>query len=461
MNKKRIKRAIGLVAGILVFLIVNFAPLSNIEPQGQTCLALTLMTVVWWATQIAQPAYVGGIYLLGLILLGVAPPELVLKPWTGSIMWLVIGAYLIAGAVKESGLGERIAYWFIMKFVRSWKGLVVAIFIITFILALLIPHPFPRAFLILTVMLVVCDAAKMSKADKIKIGFMVFAAAAPCSMFFLTGDAVINPLCVEQSGVDCGFIQWFIYMSVPMLVAAGGTLLLGLFLFKPEKELDINFEEVQAKRDSLGNFSEMEIRTVVWLIIAILLWLTDTIHGINIGWVTLLVALFMSLPVVGEVLTPDSWKGVPIQVLIFLTSAMAIGIVGGATGMNQWVADTVLPSSVPTNIFVLTLMMVAITIVVHMVMGSVIAVMGICIPAFLYFTAGTDISPLAVAMIVYSAINIHYILPFHNLAILVGVGEENAGYTSNETIKMGVPLTIVVFLTGLAQAAWFSLFGLM
>ena len=92
-------------------------------------------------------------------------------------MWMVIGAYLIAAAVKDSGLGGRIAYWFALKFVRGWTSLVVSIFALTFILSLLIPHPFPRAFMILAVMLVICDAAKMPRGDKNKVGFLVFAAA--------------------------------------------------------------------------------------------------------------------------------------------------------------------------------------------------------------------------------------------------------------------------------------------
>ena len=57
---KRMKtKKIGFIAGILVALIIHFLPLQGIEPAGQTCLALTLMTVVWWATQVAQSGYVG------------------------------------------------------------------------------------------------------------------------------------------------------------------------------------------------------------------------------------------------------------------------------------------------------------------------------------------------------------------------------------------------------------------
>ena len=47
-------------------------------------------------------------------------------------------------------------------------------------------------------------------------------------------------------------------------------------------------------------------------------------------------------------------------------------------------------------------------------------------------------------MIAYIAINAHFILPFHNLAILVGVGEDNGMYTEKETIKFGVPFKMCI-----------------
>jgi len=93
-------KQIGMVLGILVFLILKFINLpGEISPEGQTCLALTLMVVVWWAFQIAQSGFTSGIYLALLAILGVAEPTVVFSAWTGTTMYLVIGAYLIADAV--------------------------------------------------------------------------------------------------------------------------------------------------------------------------------------------------------------------------------------------------------------------------------------------------------------------------------------------------------------------------
>ena len=84
--------------------------------------------------------------------------------------------------------------------------------------------------------------------------------------------------------------------------------------------------------------------------------------------------------------------------LVFLTAAMGIGTVGGATGMNGWIASVVLPGSVPDNLFVLALLIAVITVVIHMFMGSVMAVLGICVPAFIAFTSGSGVSSITIAI---------------------------------------------------------------
>ena len=478
-NKFLTKRYIGFFLAIVVFLLIKFVlPLDSLgsvtlSEGGKNCLALSLGAVVMWACGVAQPGYTGILYCALLVLMQVVPDAdgvpsmaatvaVAFGAWTKGTMWIVVGAYLIAGAVKDSGLGQRIAYAFMLKFVKSAKSLILSIFALTFVLALLIPHPFPRAFLILAVVSVIAESAGYGEDDRGKLGFLIFAAAVPCSMFFMTGDSTLNPLVASygaNGGAAIGFIDWFIYMSVPMVVATLCTIILALALFKPSKELVYDREEVLAKQAALGKLSEKEIRTIVWLVIAIALWLT--VSGDYLAWVTLVIGVLMAMPVIGEVLTPASWGSVDIKTLMFLTAAMAIGSVGGATGMNAWIAVVVLPSTVPANPYLFALLVCALTMVIHMFMGSVMAGLGICVPAFLTFIQGTSVSPIAVALIVFTAINLHYILPFHNLAILVGEGKDAGGYTSKEAMKMGIPLTVVTFLVVLVEAFWFSTLGLM
>jgi len=458
---KKYSKQIGLILGIIVFLILKSVSLpGEISPQGQTCLALTLMVVIWWAFQIAQSGFTSGVYLALLAIMGVAEPTVIFSAWTGTTMYLVIGAFLIADAVKASGLGERIAYNIIIKFVTNFKSVIVCIFLITFVLSLLIPHPWPRAFLIMAVMKVLIDSAKIPREDAIKIGLTVFAASVPVSLIFLTGDAVINPLAVANSGMELNWLGWLKLMGIPAITCAIITMFLIIVLFKPSQEIVVDKAAMREKLRAMGKFTDVEIRTAIWLVIAILLWLTDSLHGINIGWVTLIVPMCMSLPIVGKVLTPKSWGVVPVHVLIFLTAAMAIGRVGAITGMNSWIAAVLMPANMPANMFVLAALITLLAVIMHMLLGSVIAVMGVAIPAILAATVPLGLNPLAPTMLIYLAIAAHYILPFHNLNMLVGSGEENGMYGQKETIRLGIPLTAVMFIVNVCiMIPWFKIIG--
>ena len=127
--------------------------------------SLTLMTVIFWAAKVADSAYIASLFLMLLLIFEIAPAEEVLSLWTSQTVYLVIGAYLIAAAVERSGLGERIAYKFIIRFVDSFRSIIISIFALTFLLSLIIPHPWPRAFIIMSVMSVVIENAGINKND--------------------------------------------------------------------------------------------------------------------------------------------------------------------------------------------------------------------------------------------------------------------------------------------------------
>ncbi len=454
------KQVIGFFSGIIVLIAALLLPLNGLAWEGQVFLGLTLMTVVWWAAQVAQSGYVGGFYIVCLCILKLADTKVIFASWTGSTLWLVIGAYMIATAVKRSGLGERISYMYILKFVRSWKSIIIGIFVLTLILSLLIPNPWSRAFLIMSVMSVIIKAAKMPKEDAVKVGFTVFAASVPVSLIFMTGDSIINPLVISYSTESINFVRWFVIMGPPAIFLSIMNILLILILFKPTKEVSMNFEEVKKAQSELGKVNEKEIRTLIWILIAIILWVTNGITGLDIGWVTLAVAMCLSLPVIGNVLTAKEWGEVPVHVLVFLTAAMAIGKVGAETGLNDWLAVTLFPGKMPENIFILAIFIGVIAVVIHMFIGSVIAAMGVAVPAVLVCTNALGINPFVIAAIIYLVVYTHYVMPFHHLNILVGQGEENGLYTQKETMKMGIPLLVPVFLTVIFGVLWFSVLGL-
>ncbi|MGM0602444.1 MAG: hypothetical protein ACQESS_03950 [Bacillota bacterium] len=76
------------------------------------------------------------------------------------------------------------------------------------------------------------------------------------------------------------------------------------------------------------------------------------------------------------------------------------------------------------------------------------------------FWATNVAHPLVPALLVYSSIALHYILPFHHLNILVGLGKDNGLYSDREVIKLGLPLTLIVFIIVFFEVVWWQITGL-
>ena len=456
----RARKLIGLLGGGLLCLVICLLPLNGLGREGKICLGLTLMTVVWWAAQVAQSGYISGIYLALLCLLDVAEPAVVFSSWTGSTVWLVIGAYLISAAVQNSGLGERLSYTFILRFVRGWRSIIASVFLLTLLLSILIPHPWPRALLIMSVMSVVIRSASIQPREASIITFTVFAASVPVSLIFITGDATINPLVASYAEVSVSFTQWLKIIGIPAVLLSVFTFILILILFKPAAPVSIRLDRVRAAKAEMGKMTPTERQTAALTLVTVGLWVTNGITKLDIGWISLIAAMAMGLPFIGGILRDMDWGEVPVHVMVFLTAAMAIGKVGESTGMNAWIAELIVPKNLPGSPILLALCISLLSVAVHMLMGSVIAVMGIAIPTFLTLAHGTELSPLLISGIVYLSVAGHYLLPFHHLNMLVGQGGGATTFGHRETMRMSGPLLVAVLFTVAASVLWWKFLGL-
>ncbi|MBP2656663.1 MAG: family permease [Firmicutes bacterium] len=455
------KRIIGLVLGVLVAIIIYNSHFAGLSVEGQKCLAISLGGVICWAAGVAQPGYVSLLMLVSYVLTNTAPANVVFSLWQTHLVYLVIAGFLIASAVESSGLGKRIAYTFILKFVHSFTSVIVSCYVLGLFLSFLIPHPFPRCFLIMSVMGFIIKAADLPREDVAIIGLAVFGGSTANSMVLLTGDSTLNILAASFGGQMLSWLDWAKYMAVPGLIAHVLMCGLQLKLFKPSKPFNLDKEVIRQQLMELGSLTTIEKKTLFWIVLGVALWAADSIHHIVPGWIGALVVCGLAMPVIGDVLKPKNWDTVPIGTLLFLTAAMAIGTVGAHTGMNQWIASVALPSYVPTNPFVFALVVTTIAICIHMVMGSLMAVLGITAPAIIAYAATAGWNPLFCSLLVYTAICIHWVLPMHSLNILVGTGEEGGQYKDSEVIKFGLAQTVVVYFIILAvEIPWWKFVGL-
>src|SRR5262249_23677592 len=132
--------AIVLVPGAVLY----FAPLPGFTVVQRHLLAVFLASIV---ALVAQPAPMGVSLITALSLLGLTgtvASSKVLSGFSNQVVWLIFCAFIFARAVTATGVGMRLAYFFIGRFGRSSLTLGYSIVASDLVLAPFVPSDTAR-----------------------------------------------------------------------------------------------------------------------------------------------------------------------------------------------------------------------------------------------------------------------------------------------------------------------------
>jgi divalent anion:Na+ symporter, DASS family len=132
--------AVVLIPGTALY----FSPVPGLNPQQRHLLAVFLATII---SLVAQPVAMGLSVLTGLVVLALTqtvPATKVLTGFSSQTTWLILAAFLFAKAISHTGLGMRVAYFFIGRFGRSPLSLAYSIAAANSVLAPFVPSDTAR-----------------------------------------------------------------------------------------------------------------------------------------------------------------------------------------------------------------------------------------------------------------------------------------------------------------------------
>lgn len=171
--------------------------------------------------------------------------------------------------------------------------------------------------------------------------------------------------------------------------------------------------------------------------------MTGSLHGLNSTLITLVgtLALF-ALGILGR----EDWKAIDVTTLLFLTAALSIGGVMKSCGAAQLIFG-LLEGLFPARFSpCYLLVMVLVTMLLHMILGSNTTTLSVVIPGMMLLCGQVVSEPV----IIYTAIlgvSFHALLPFHSVSMMVGAS--NGYFPARLVTKMGLPLTVLVYLAAL------------
>jgi di/tricarboxylate transporter len=455
------KKFIGMILGIAVFLTIWALPIPDISVEGKKSLAISMFAVIWLANGVTAPAYTGLMVLAAYILLldhSVVPVQTILSGWTTSVVYMVVAGFLLAGAVSESGLGKRIALFFVSRFVHSFQSLIVYCYIVNIILCVVIPHPWPRGMLMASI-LAQTMSGRLPKEHVRQINLAIFAGAVSTSLMFLTGDPTFSSVVITLSETRVSFTQWMVYMAIPGLFISTLACISQLLVFRLPNHR-INQEQFKAEAALLGPVTGKEKRLVFWLLVAVVLWLTGSLTGLDAGWVTAIITVILSLPVIGGVLDVKSLKSVSIDTPLFIVAVLSIGAVSKVSGMSDWLAQMLLSLGIPSDPWLFAPVAALLCMALHMVTGSSMSAMGVIAPALISLGVALGFPPLLPALIAFIALAGHWVLPYQHMTIQIGQNQLKESFTDKEVVLLSIPQTVIILLASFVMVAWFMVIGM-
>jgi anion transporter len=344
-------RRIVMILIALCAALLLFSPPSGMERDMAVAGALVLVTIGMLATGALAEQLVALVFFLFAMILSVAPPDVVFSGFTSGAFWLVFGGLVIGAAVDRTGLGARIAGAITRRVGGNYGVVIGAVILVNMLLVFLMPSTLSRVVMLIPVVLALAQRLGYPEGGRQRAGMVMatLLSAYLCSTSVLPANVPNNVLLGAAEAFQGVQIRYFDYLILhfPVLALLRALTIWAcvVWLFRPrdgDPAVTGGAEADPMATPIPGVFSAQEGRLAVLLTLALILWATDSLHGVAPAWVSLGVGLLCLLPVMALV-PPDAFRAkVHIGPLIYVAGIIGIGAVVSQTGLGAYLSHWML-----------------------------------------------------------------------------------------------------------------------
>ncbi|MET3699853.1 anion transporter [Bacillus oleivorans] len=329
----------------LVIFFSLFFLLQDVEWPIRISLSIMLASVPLWIFEPIPFAQIALLLLCLFLVFDVAEADLALSGFASLALFLIVAGLMIGKAVNETNLGRRIAMWFLLKLCRLKNGLLIGVILIQQVLALFIPTPSIRTALLLPILESLFKDLPPQSTNLQKQVMLGLAFAANVSAICYLPAGMVNVITIEYinqyTSYEVSYGLWFLVM-LPIWV-----LMLPLIYFSVTKTIRVDhypdklFEEkIQRLKEQLPPLDTKEKKSIAILLVVVLLWVTESFHGIHPAFTAVIGAVLLSLPKVGVI----SWNKIVqinMDVFFIIGATFSIGNILNQSGTATYLGNLI------------------------------------------------------------------------------------------------------------------------
>ena len=281
------RRAVQLAAALAAYFVIAFVlgPFEGLSAQGQCAIATMVAAVIVWVTGALPLAVAAMLMTMIQPLSGAAPLDKALTNFANPIVFFCFGMFCFTFAFTRTGFSERVALW-ISRLAGGNPARLLLCFIAGGTVLSAFMADVPVVVMLAPVALKVVEqnrcgvmSSNFAKALMIglPIGVLMGGIATPtgASMNILTMQFLR-----DMAGVEINYLEWAAIGIPVALVLIPGVWFILLRLFPLEIDSLSDTECLEDAWKELGPMSRDERKFVVFILINVVLWCTDSLHHI-------------------------------------------------------------------------------------------------------------------------------------------------------------------------------------
>lgn len=423
---------------VFAFFMANLLSDPLFTPTQRNVMFLLFFAICLWVTE-AIPPFSVGILIIGFLVLIMGRHDAqnamkYLQTWSDSVIWLFLGGFFLAEAMKKTALDTLLLKHLLPKFGTDPRYVLWGLMLITALMSMFMSNTATTAMMIATISPIFATLDKKANLSRaLLLGIPAAASIGGMGTIIGSPPNAIAVGALENAGYSVTFLEW-------MLV---GTPIAFVLLYSFWKVLVVRYHIAEQAKLELNFVNQLpeeyteEEKTQKWIVLAILsvtlfCWLTSK-------WIGMPVAAAAGIPIVGltmlGVLDGDDIRKLPWDTLMLVAGGLALGL----AIEEQNIASHFVEKISHLNVDFVTLMIL---------FGFITMLLS----NFMSNTAATTILiPVALSLLGVFGYDVNPVI----LPIVIGLSASCALF-----LPVSTPPNAIAFSTGLIQQSEFRLGGI-
>lgn len=314
---------------VLAFGITYFIGYDDASPAMTYVLFLLVLSVGLWLTE-AIPPFAVGVFIIAYLTYTLESDFFIdeslkvnsyIGAWTSSVIWLLLGGFFLAESMKKVKLDRSLFRFTVHRFGTKPKRLLFGLMLMTALASMVMSNTATTAMMITSILPLVRKLGKEAPFTKsLLIGVPAAASVGGLGTIIGSTPNAIAVGALDKAGIQITFLTWMVIgIPVALLLVYSFWIYLSKRYVPRIEKLDLSFMEDEPEH--LIHKREKRI-VLATLFLTILLWSTESLHGIPLAATSAVPIVFLTL---SSIVSAEDVRGLPWDTLMLVAGGLALG----------------------------------------------------------------------------------------------------------------------------------------